>query len=304
MKSGRYQHCYANIPVTFASSPPKNIEKFNFLDEHYASNSIFIIDESALFLSGKHDEVKEIFAFPRKLNQVFLLASVLPTKQIKDYCHLFVNRSFNFSMIGFPMMSFVSGEYGQHKPPFHLILFYSRYFQYYASKFRPESMYPLEQWRDRGALYDTSSKRVPIQAVRFYVINSWGLGEVRKNLTDEETDLLNFYVPKFDVSYLDDNKIELPKLKQKRSLNFIGTDFNPVFFIQLIIVLYLTFIGISYFGNMQVGDPPPGQWGWQEFKNLARGYSLQYKDEAQAKEKETKYALPTETPSRIEWKIE
>lgn len=250
LKTKRYARCYANIPVTFATSPPKNIEKFDFLSEAYAKDSIFIIDEAALFLTGRSEETKQIFSFPRKNNQIFLLASVLPVKQIADYCHLFVNRYYNFSMIGLPLMSFLSADNPKatrKEKISHFMINYSSYFQKYSSKYKPYSMYPVEQWRDRAALYDVQSRRIPVEIVKFYAVNPYGLGERRKNLDAGEKHLANAFLPEFELNYIDDKSLDLPRLqKSGKSFNFIGSEFRLGFLLQFLFIIYIAYIGIAF----------------------------------------------------------
>jgi hypothetical protein len=297
LKTKRYARVYANIPVTFASSPPQGTTKFDFLNEGYSKDSIFIIDEAALFLSGRSDEIKKIFAFPRKQNQIFLLASVLPVKQISDYCHLFIKREWNLSLVGFPIMSFLSGE--SDKSPkkekvSHWILNYSSYFQKYSSKFRPEQIEPIEQWRDRAALYDMRSKRIPIQAVKFFVVNSWGLGEKRQDLTRGEEDLCSLYVPSFDISYVSDKSLDLPKLKKKRNFSVLGTEFRFTFFIQAILLIYAAYVFVMFIGNMTNNEPPLTKWTQVEWINFLQGNPITTKA----------IGLPTPTPTVtvIQWR--
>lgn len=299
LKTKRYQRVYANIPVMFASSPPLNIDSFDFLAD-YAANSIFIIDEAALFLTGKSSEIKEIFAFPRKLNQVFLLASVLPVKQIKDYCHYYVTRDFNYSMVGLPIMSFRSGELNQRKQPKHWIVFYSKYFSKYSSRYRPDSMLPIDQWRDRGVLYDVRSNKVPSQVVEYFELNSWGLAEKRSKLTEEERAYVDHYVPEFDTDYIFETEITLPKLKKKRTNNPIGTEFNFGFFLQFALFIYLAVVSVVYFSNM-TGKEDIAKFGTQ---HLIAIFTLKNVNEVNLESPIVSDNPQIEQPQVIEWKIE
>src|SRR3972149_2476031 len=130
LKPGRYARVYSNTPCTFATSPPQQIDYFDFYAD-YALNSIFVIDEAGLLLKGDRREIDSVFAYPRHQNQVFLLASVLPVKQIRDYCNLFVHLRMNFSLIGIPLLQFKSGQLQQRKMPSHFLFLYSKYFRYY-----------------------------------------------------------------------------------------------------------------------------------------------------------------------------
>lgn len=303
LKTGRYARCYANIPVTFATSPPEDVTKFDFMDERYSKDSIFIIDESALFLSGQHQQIKEIFAFPRKLNQVFLLASVLPTKQIRDYCHLFVHRNYNLSMIGLPLMTFLSSEeqkVNRKEKVSHMIFGYSRYFRKYSSKFRPDGMVPIDQWRDRAALYDSRSRKIPIQIVKYYVVNSWGYGERKKKLTEDEETLCNSYIPEYNLEYLNDENLDLPQLKQKKGFNLLGSEFKGGFFFQLMVIFYVAYVAIFFFGNTRTDDPPVTQWTLAQWGYFWQGKPVQvqyHKNHVEAKQS----TQTTPTPQVVEF---
>lgn len=265
LKTKRFQRCYANIPVSFATSPPVKPEDFDFLDQTYASDSIFIIDESALFLSGKHEQIKQIFAFPRKINQVFLLASVLPTKQVTDYAHVFVHRGFNFPMIGIPIVHFLTTtDYkssNKKKYISHFLSMPSRYYTKYASKFRPDSMYPIYQYRDSGVLYDKFSRIVPEEVREYFFIDGWGQAIRKKNLSLEETEYVQYYSPEFDVLDALDSKNEFPRLKQKRTIkNFLSSEFNMSFVLNFLFVIYITITIITFIGNTGANEIPMTEW--------------------------------------------
>jgi len=299
LKSGRYKRVYSNIPCSFASSPP-DVEKFDFMNYEYASDSIFIIDESGLFLAGTHKEMSTVFAMPRKLNQVFLLASVIPTKQIQSYCHLFVTRSLNFSILGFPVLQFQSGGWLEKKPPKHYIAFYAKYFPKFASKFRPDSMYPIRQFRDRGILYDRLSRPIPREIVQYYYLDSWSQAQRKRNLTPAQSAECDVYAPTFDTSHIFDTETEavIPKVKQQFSLKTIGTEFRISFFIKLALIIYLTAVGGSYVVKSTPQDPPIGQWTQGDIVQILQLKSLRDKPKSAPQ--------PTITPERriIEWKYE
>lgn len=298
LKTGRYKRAYSNIPVSFASSPPP-VDTFDFMNYEYASDSIFIIDESGLFLAGTHKEMSTVFAMPRKLNQVFLLASVIPTKQIQSYCHLFITRSFNFSMLALPILQFQAGAYLEKKPPKHYILLYARYFPKFASKFRPDSMYPIKQFRDSGTLYDQLSRPIPSEIAKYYYLDGWSQAHRQKNLTVQQATECDKFAPVFDTSHIFETETEtvIPHVKRKFSLNTIGTEFRISFFIRLAIIVYFALVGITYILNSNASDPPIGEW---EKPDIIQVLKLQPIGD------QPKIVLPTATPERkvIEWKQE
>lgn len=308
LKTRRYKQLMCNFPCTFASSPPLGIDHFDFMNESYASDTVFIIDEAALFLSGKHEEVKKIFAFPRKLNQVFLLCSVLPVKEVTNYAHFYVKRHFNLSMIGIPAMSFFSSELPkvQRKDMVqHWIFNYSQYFQKYASKYRPDQLYPIEQWRDRGALYDKRSRRIDDKVVKFYYMTSWGLAEKRDNLKDFEKEILDTYMPDYDTSYIFDTALDLPRLKKKMGFNFIGSEFQFAFFFQVILMIYVAFIIGSFVFHLSGREKNFDQWTKQDYINFFTGKRLHFQEKGY-KGDDTKTTQPTiiivtPTPKVVEY---
>lgn len=301
LKTKRFARCYANIPVTFASSPPRDLARFDFLDETYARDSIFIIDEAALFVTGKTDEIKQIFAFPRKNNQVFLLASVLPVKQIADFCHLFVHRNYNFSLIGLPLMSFLSAKQpkAQRKEKVsHFIFNYSYYFQKYSTKFKPESMYPIDQWRDRAILYDARSRKIPVEIVKFYCLNSYGLGERRKNLNKGEEHICNMLLPEFNLDYVDDKSLDLPKLQKKGNfLNFLGSEFRLGFLLQFVFIIYCAYIAIAFLANNTIEAQNVWIYSQENYVELLTGKPITLK-------RQNVTVKPKPTPKVIEWRKE
>lgn len=265
MKTGRFKRCYANIPVSFASSPPVPPAEFDFLDNNYASDSIYIIDESALFLSGRHEQIKEIFAFPRKINQVFLLASVLPTKQITDYAHLFVHRGYNLGMIGIPIIHFLSStnyKTSQRKEKIsHFLANPMRYYPKFNSKFRPESLHPIYQYRDSGILYDTFSRVVNPDITEYFFVDGWGQANRRKDLSPEESNYVNYYLPEYNTDDAIDEKNDFPRMKQKKSLrNLVTAEFNPMFVLQFLFIVYITITIIKFIGNTGKDEIPMTQW--------------------------------------------
>lgn len=275
LQTKRYKRCYANIPVTFASSPPEGIDKFDFLSLEYAQDSIFIIDESALFLSGKHEEVSRVFAFPRKLNQIFLLASVLPTRQIESYCHLFCTRGLNFAMIGIPLLQFKT--HAQYKvvekeKVAHYLFGYSRYFQKYASKFRPASMYPIKQYRDSGVLYDAQSREIPGHLSKYFVVNAWGQAIKKQHLPLDIVDEIGVILPEFEVLDLDKN--DYPVLRQKITLNPLGSEFKFSFFLYFLSLIYVFFIMAKFLSQALPTDPPPQKWTACQYINILQGKAI------------------------------
>jgi hypothetical protein len=310
MRSGRFQRCYANIPVSFASSPPKNIDKFDFLDYNYARDSIFIIDESALFLSGKHEEIKEIFAFPRKINQVFLLASVLPTKQITDYAHLFVKRGFNLPLIGLPLVQFMSTPHYKSSVRkeyiSHWLFRPNRYYRKYSSKFRPESMYPIRQYRDSGTLYDSQSRVVPNDISKYFILDSWGQAVQKRNLSEYEENLIEQFLPTYDTSDIIDESSDFPAIKQQFSLRSLlsGGEFNISFLLQFLFVIYVIFTIIRFIGNIHGDDIPMQQWRKCEYVQLLRGAAIN-ECKTIPTETQTQSITPTTpTPAVVEYIIE
>lgn len=283
LKSKKFERVYDNFPVTFASSPPLSINNFDFLDARYASNSIFIIDESALFLSGKHDEVAQVFAFPRKLNQVFLLASVLPTRQVESYCNLFVRRYFNFSLIGIPLLQFLSAptlRATRKDKISHFIFGYSYYFPKFNSKFRPDRLYPIRQYRDTGTLYDELSREVPEKISKFFYVDNWGQAKKKNNLSTNELWQIEQILPEFEPIALNENN-DYPKLQQKFNFNAIGTEFNFKFFIQIIILIYFSFIMIKFVSNALPNDPVLQKWTSKEYICFFTGKRVKcYEDNA------------------------
>jgi len=313
MKTRRYKQVMCNFPCTFATSPPIGINHFDFMNYNYAKDTIFIIDEAALFLSGKHDEVKAIFAFPRKLNQVFLLCSVLPVKEVTNYAHLFVKRHYNLSMIGIPALSFFSAE--SPKVPrkemvSHWLLLYSQYYQKYASKYRPDSMFPIDQWRDRGALYDMRSRRIPDEVVKFYYLNSWGMGEKRKDLDEDQQGILDYYMPDFEVDYIFDKSLDLPRIKKRTfSLNFLGSEFNWSFFVQVIIAIYAVFVLGSFLFHLSGKEQGFSQWTQKDVVNFFTGKPLHFQEKGFNPKNDNQTNQPyiiiiTPTPNVVEFRVE
>jgi hypothetical protein len=275
LKSGNYKQVYSNIPITFASSPPSYIPKgeFDFLSMDYSKDSIFIIDESAQFLSGEHSEIKRLYAYPRKMNQIFLLASALPTKQIETYCHCFCYRSIDFSLIGFPLLQFrVSPVFRANKNDLttHYIFLYSRYFSKYNTRYRPESAYPINQYRDRGVLYDERSREIPPQISKFFTVNGYGEAERIKHLSLEDTDLVNSILPIFDTTSQVDEKQDYPKVKKsvKFGINFLGAEFRFSFFAYALGLVYVAMIMIHVLFTAGVNMKPVQKWGLCEYTNF------------------------------------
>jgi hypothetical protein len=312
LKSGNYKRCYANIPVTFASSPPDYIEKgeFDFLNQDYATNSIFIIDESAQFLSGEHSEIKKLYAYPRKMNQVFLLASALPTKQIESYCHCFCFRSIDFSLIGLPLLQFrVSPSFRATKQDMssHYILGYARYFGKYNTRYRPESAQPIKQYRDSGILYDERSREVIPQISKYFIVNQFGEAIRKPHLSLEEADLVNSILPIFDVSAMIDEKHDYPRVqkKVKFGLNFLGAEFRFSFLLYAIGLVYVALIMINTLFTATSDMTPPKNWGFCEIGKMLTIKNIN--DCKGATQNETKIQskkMVKPTPTEIRFTIE
>lgn len=297
LATGRYARVYANMPVTFASSPPDNCadKDFDFLAE-YARDSIFIMDEAGLFLSGQHKDIATMFAYPRHRNQVFLLCSKIETKNATNYADLFVHRDFNYSLMGLPIMSFRCGSWKQQKQPKHWVVFYSQYFRYYASKFDPTNVYPILQWRDNGVLYDERSRTVSRDIAKYFILNSWGQATKRKDLTEEENALVLEKLPEFEFDF--ENEKEFPKMKRKANFNPIGTEFSFGMFAKFLLVIYFMWVATAFVFSWTPGRPPLQHWdkrNWQEFLS---GSPVTRKDEI------LKEVIFPEEQQPVEWVIE
>lgn len=274
LSTGRYARVYANTPVSFASSPPDGCEgeNFDFMAD-YARDSIFVIDESGLFMKGTHESIKTMFALPRHRNQVFLLASVIPNKNAQDYCQLFVTYTWKLSMFGLPVIIFRSGAWKQaeKRQPRHWLVGFKGYFPLYVSKFDPVSAGPIDQWHDKGAVYDARSNRVPLDIVHLYQINNWGFAEPKKRLKPEEQVLIDAHIKRFDTSGVWTKVENMPRLRRKRRLlPSLSADFSLGITVRVIFFIYILVV-MGRFMLISNHDTMPHEFTssqWQNFLML------------------------------------
>lgn len=254
LKSKRFEAVYSNLPVSFASTPPVPPDEFDFRAD-YARNKIYIIDE-AWQSFGTYDVklIREIFAFPRHRNQSFLLTSALPLANIRAYSHFFVEKHFNYQILLMPLVGMQCYSVKDKKPSKFFILFPSRWFTSYSTKFDAETMAPIAQYRDSGVLYNMRSQPIPREASQFFQLNQWGQAEIRPNLQSHELKIASMFDAKFEI---DENALkkdfDVPKVKRKRELkmtNLFSTEFSVSFvlvFLSLSYIVLSTFIYVFHF---------------------------------------------------------
>jgi len=272
LKTGKYKRVYANIPVSFASSPPDDVEidyetghavDFDFLAE-YSKDSIFIFDECWRSLKSYDPQlISEIFAFPRKLNQVYLMTSVIPIANFRAFSRAVVQKIFNFQIFGIPAvrMGFSVIDSGPKDKPLSFFLFPpTAFFGMYSTKFRPMSINPIAQYSDKGFIYDTESRPIPPRDHDLFELDSWGQAVPKKTrkLTDEQIARLEALYPFFEPTWSDPP--QLPTLKKRRSFSLqgiLGTEFSFSFFIKASVLLWFLLCVASYGAWYAPHYPPP-----------------------------------------------
>jgi len=258
LKSGRFEAVYSNLPVSFASSPPVPPNEFDFRAD-YARNKIYIIDE-AWQSFGTYDVklIRDIFAFPRHRNQSFLLTSALPLANIRAYSHFFVEKHFNYQILLVPLVGMQCYSVKDKKPSKFFILFPSRWFNSYSTKFDAETMAPIKQFRDSGTLYNNRSQAIPIEAASFFYLNQYGLAEKRDGLEPHEDRIASMFEARFDVAEQLVPEFDIPRIKRKRKLsmqNMFSTEFSISFALIFVSLAYLVIATFTYVWHFSPENP-------------------------------------------------
>lgn len=258
LKTKRFEAVYANLPVSFASTPPVKPDEFDFRAD-YARNKIFIIDE-AWQSFGTYDVklIRDIFAFPRHRNQAFLLTSALPLPNIRAYSHFFVEKHFNYQILLMPLVGMQCHSDKDKKPSKFFIAFPSMWFGRYSTKFDAETMSPIAQYRDSGVLYNIRSQPIPREASQFFYLNQWGLAEKRDNLNPHEDKIASMFEARFDVADQVNAIFDIPKVKRKRKLsmqNMFSTEFSVSFALVFVMIAYVLLSSMIYAWHFSPDNP-------------------------------------------------
>jgi hypothetical protein len=251
LRSGKFEKCYANFPVSFASTPPVLGDEFDF-EAPYSHNTIFILDEAwSAFMSYDPARLKKIFAFPRKRNQSFLLTSVLPLANLKAYSHFFVEKFFNWQVFLVPLVTMEAYSAKDTKPSKFYIFYPGKWFRYYSSRYPAQSIYPIAQFRDSGVMYHNDTYQpIPPERAKYFVLNSWGLAEERPDLPPPVQYYIRRLYPRFNT--LDQLRVKFPdppKVKRKKELHlssFVSTEFNISFMLKFLLIIYIILAGAKY----------------------------------------------------------
>lgn len=258
LKSGRFEAVYSNIPVSFASTPPVPPDEFDFQAD-YSRNKIFLIDE-AWQSFGTYDVklIRDIFAFPRHRNQSFLLTSALPLANIRAYSHFFVEKHFNYQILLIPLVGMQCYSIKDKKPSKFFILFPSRWFASYSTRFDAKTMSPIKQFRDSGTLYNNRSQPIPIEAAPFFYLNQYGLAEKRDGLNVAEDKIASMFEVRFDVKKQLKLEFDIPRIERKRQLsmqNMFSTEFSVSFALIFLSLAYLILATFTYVWHYSPENP-------------------------------------------------
>lgn len=258
LKTGKYERCYANIPVSFAVSPPVGIKKFDFL-ANYARNSIFIFDEVWTNLA-KYDPklVRDVFAFPRKNNQVFLMTSVLAVDNFSTYTRGIVTKYANLQPMGIPLLwmkLFKIEDYqrryskrGKKKTTNLFVIFPFTAFGWYNTKFQPSSIEPIKQYQDEGILYDGESRPIPPLFHVLFELDQFGVAKAKHKLTNGQSLVLNQFYPQ--QKYIMPKTV--PRLPVKKKVGnpikaILGTEANLYLALGTFLTIWVM-IATLYYG--------------------------------------------------------
>ena len=317
LETGKYKRVYSNIPVSFATSPPANVDKFDFLAP-YARDSVYIFDECWTdFANYDKKTLAQVFAYPRKNNQVFLLTSVLAVDNFKKFCRARISKIANYQVFGLPLLRMGVFPISVDKKKASGFLSFwlfppSSFFGFYNSHFKPSDIAPILQWRDSGTLYDAESRAVPKELIQFFELDSWGTAIPKKNLPPETQEIMDQRYPKFEIEWHEINQ-KLPKLKKKRSKNpikaVLGTEFNFSYAAQVILIVWFLYCAAIYAGDYGGVREQDGSYPapWSDTDNALLFIQAVPATEWKKRKNEQKTTnkpspTPTSWPQPIEWK--
>jgi len=145
LQRGDVDRVYANIPVSFAATPPQTGPDFDFQAD-YAYNSVYILDEAWIGLMDfNKDLIRKLFAYPRHNNQFFLLTSVLPMTAIATYCFHFIKMKWNGNAFGLPFR-WMYAQTATYKEKTNFFLVNEReYYDDYDTTYNAKHIFPIAQ---------------------------------------------------------------------------------------------------------------------------------------------------------------
>ena len=326
LKSGKYERCYSNIPFILATSPPVGVSgpfaifenehkpkptniindkkgenpnktklvPFDYLAD-YARDSIFIFDEVwTAFSTYDPKMIQKVFAYPRKMNQLYLMTSVLPLSNFSAFTRGVVTKVINLQPIGIPFLSMKLNSMEDHKTKRKVskffifsdngsttirVFFPFTAYKWFNSKFQPFSIDPIEQYQDMGILYDDHSNPIPPEFHCLFDLDQFNQATRKKNLTGGKATLQNQYYPKAIYSFPESIK-EYPNIKKKTKnyvTKFLGTEVNYGmaftsflgFWLFISMVYYLLFFAGSFGDKSLVNNYPLPTDSFDNFVSFA-----------------------------------